>query len=124
MVKNTIGTLAIVFLVSMPVFVPVVSAQVVTKSAVTDSEKIQSPDPPPTPMKSIPEVDFRGLRMGQKSEGRAKPRIGPVEFENRPVTAGAPWQPYQEPYQQWTPFFNRAHTDFSWSFYLRWRPQS
>jgi hypothetical protein len=104
-------------------FAPAASAQTVTKSAVADSGKIQVPDLPVTPMKSSPGVDFRGLRMTGKSQEHAKAQVGPVEFESRPITVAAPWQPYQEPFQQWTPFFQRAHVDFSWSFYLHWKPQ-
>jgi hypothetical protein len=123
MIRNTIGILAMGAVFATVGFTRPALAQAVDKPAVTDSAKIQVPDVPLTPTKSAPGVDFRGLRMVQKPQEHAKVQVGPIEFEGRTLTGEAPWQPHQYPFQQWTPFFDRAHTDFSWSFYLHWKPQ-
>ena len=123
MIRNTIGILMMVLFLAAIGFAPAASAQVVSTSVVTEPGKIRLPDLPDKQVKWNPGFDFVGLRMNQNPPRHATTQVGPVEFESRPITVDAPWQPYQEPYQPWTPFFERAHTDFSWQFYLHWKPQ-
>jgi hypothetical protein len=70
-------------------------------------------------MKSIPKGDFRRLEIFPAVEKHRVVEVGPLEFEGRTLTGEAPWQPHEEPWQPWFPFYQREHTAFSWSFNLR-----
>jgi len=124
MVRHTAAIMTMtVFLVTVG-FTSSAADKVETKPVVTETGKIRIPDLPVTPVKPATGFDLRALRVGQKNPEHAKAQIGPVEFEGRTLPGDAPWQPHQYQFEQWTPFFERWHTDFCWSFYLHWKPQN
>ena len=119
MFRHSIGIIAMGVFLAVLGFAPASSAQVVDNTNVVDTGKFRIPAEWNEPVKSMPNGDFRRLEMGTAVETHKKVQVGPLEFEGRTLTGEAPWQPHEEPWRPWFPYYQRAHTAFSWSFGLR-----
>ena len=119
MFRYYFGIIATGVLLAVLGFAPTSSAQVVDNTNAMDTGRIRIPANWNEPMKSMPNGEYRRLEMAPSVEHHRKVEVGPLEFEGRTLTGEAPWQPHEEPWLPWYPFFQRAHTAFSWSFDLR-----
>jgi hypothetical protein len=113
MFRHSIGIVSIGVFLTVLRFAPATSAQVLDKTVVAESGEVRIPPEWNEPMKSIPKGVFPAVEKHRVVE------VGPLEFEGRTLTGEAPWQPHEEPWQPWFPFYQREHTAFSWSFNLR-----